>query len=117
MVTDGPERYIGDGGNDEAQEPVSIAFDPINNLFISTWEDGSGSSIDVRGQIHTSDGSIIRENWILAGGSDAQHSPSAVYCNRYFVIAYTDEALPAQHAMNEIIVLDPNTGDLIHQLD
>ena len=117
LVTDGPERYIGDGGNDEAQEPVSIAFDPINNLFISTWEDGSGSSIDVRGQIHTSDGSIIRENWILAGGSDAQHSPSAVYCNRYFVIAYTDEAPPAQHAMNKIIVLDPNTGDLIHQLD
>ena len=117
LITDGPERYIGDGGNDEAQEPVSIAFDPINNLFISTWEDGSGSSIDVRGQIHTSDGSIIRENWILAGGSDAQHSPSAVYCNRYFVIAYTDEAPPAQHAMNKIIVLDPNTGDLIHQLD
>ena len=117
MLTDGPEKYIGDGGNDEAQEPVSIAYNSIDNIFLSTWEDGSGSSIDVRGQIHTSDGSIIRENWILAGGSDAQHSPSAVYCNGYFVIAYTDEALPAQHAMNEIIVLDPNTGDLIHQLD
>jgi hypothetical protein len=69
MSTDGPERYVGDGGNDEAQEPVSIAYNPVDNIFMSAWEDGSGSTIDVRGQIHTADGEIIQENWIIAGGS------------------------------------------------
>lgn len=117
MSTDGPERYVGDGGNDEAQEPVSIAYNPVDNIFMSAWEDGSGSTIDVRGQIHTADGEIIQENWIIAGGSDAQHSPSVIYCNGYFVIAYTDEAPPAQHAMKEVIVLNPNTGDLVHHLN
>ncbi|MBT3501146.1 MAG: T9SS type A sorting domain-containing protein [Candidatus Marinimicrobia bacterium] len=117
MSTNGPVCYIGDGGNDEAQEPVSIAYNPIDNNFLSVWEDGSGSTIDIRGQIHTADGGIIRGNWIIAGGSDAQHSPSVIYCNGYFVIAYTDEAPPAQHAMKEVIVLDSNTGDLKHHLN
>ncbi len=111
-----PHRFIGTG-NDEAQEPVSVSINPKNNTMISVWEDGSGSTVDIRGQMHKSDGTIIRENWIIAGGNDSQHSPDVVHLDGVFLVSLTDEAPPAQTSMNEIRILDDETGEQISSFE
>jgi hypothetical protein len=67
-------RYIG-SGNDEAQEPVNVAINPNNNTMLSVWEDGSSSTVDIHGQMHKPDGTIVKSNWIISGGGESQHSP------------------------------------------
>jgi hypothetical protein len=109
-------RYIGTGF-DEAQEPVKIAIDPRDNTMLSVWEDGSGSSVDIHGQLHQPDGTIIRSNWIIAGGTESQHSPDVVHLDGLYLVSLTDEAPPADYAMNEVRILDEKTGDQIGSLD
>ena len=107
-----PTRFIGTG-NDEAQEPVNVAVNPSDNTILSVWEDGSGSTVDIRGQMHTSDGTVLKSNWIISGGDDSQHSPDVVHLNGIFMVSLTDEAEPAQTSMNEVRVLDDETGEQI----
>lgn len=61
VVDQGPVRFIGNG-SDEAQEPVAAAIDPRTGRILTAFEDGSGSTIDVRAQLHHADGSVIRAN-------------------------------------------------------
>ena len=112
----GPVRYIGNG-SDEAQEPVSVALNPDENIIMSVWEDGSGATVDIRGQLHKPDGTIIKKNWIVAGGTESQHSPSIVHLGKSFLVAYTDEAPPAEFAMNKAKILDDQTGALLQTLE
>ncbi len=109
-VAEDPKRFIGNG-RDEAQEPVSAALNPAANTILSVWEDGSGSSVDVRAQLHRPDGSVVKKNWVLAGGIGAQHSPKVVHLKDHFLVVYTDEAPPAQHAMIRAILLNDSTGN------
>ncbi len=109
-------RYIGTG-YDEAQEPVNIAIDPIDNTLLSVWEDGSGTSVDIRGQLHKPDGTIIKSNWIIAGGSESQHSPDVVHLNGLYLVSLTDEAPPAHTSMNEVRILNDKTGEQIGSMD
>ncbi|NIA29512.1 MAG: T9SS type A sorting domain-containing protein [Actinobacteria bacterium] len=111
-----PVRYIG-SGSDEAQEPVSVALNPDENIIMSVWEDGSGATVDIRGQLHKPDGSVIKKNWIVAGGTESQHSPSVVHLEKSFLVAYTDEAPPAEFAMNKAKILDDQTGALLQTLE
>ena len=111
-----PVRYIG-SGSDEAQEPVSAALNPDDNTIMSVWEDGSGTTVDIRGQLHKTDGAIIKKNWIVAGGTESQHSPSIVHLGKSFLVAYTDEAPPAEFAMNKAKILDDQTGALLQTLE
>ncbi|NOY58193.1 MAG: T9SS type A sorting domain-containing protein, partial [Calditrichaeota bacterium] len=112
----GPVRYIG-SGSDEAQEPVSVALNPDENIIMSVWEDGSGATVDIRGQMHKPNGSVIKKNWILAGGTESQHSPSVVHVGKSFLVAYTDEAPPAEFAMNKAKMLDDQTGAFLQTLE
>ncbi len=109
------QRYIG-SGYDEAQEPVNVAINNADNTMLSVWEDGSGTTVDVRGQMHKPDGTIIKSNWIIAGGEESQHSPNAVHLNGMFIVSLTDEAPPAQTSMNEIRILNDQTGEEIGSL-
>jgi len=109
-------RFIGTGF-DEAQEPVKIALDPRDNTLLSVWEDGSGASVDIRGQLHKPDGTILRSNWIISGGNESQHSPAVVHLDGYYLVSLTDEAPPADYAMNELRILDEKTGDQVNSMD
>jgi len=109
-------RYIGTG-HDEAQEPVNIAIDPIDNTMLSVWEDGSGTSVDIRGQLHKPDGTIIKSNWIISGGSESQHSPDVVHLNGLYLVSLTDEAPPAHTSMNEVRILDDKSGEQIGSMN
>lgn len=109
-------RYIGNG-NDEAQEPVSVAINPNPNTILSVWEDGSGSTIDIRGQMHKPNGTIIKNNWIISGGVESQHSPDVVHLDGLFLVFLTDEAPPAQISMNEVRILNDETGEQIGSLE
>jgi len=111
-----PKRYIGNG-NDEAQEPVNVAINPIDNTMLTVWEDGSGSTVDVRGQLHKPDGTIIKSNWIIAGGEESQHSPVVVHLKNKFLVALTDEAYPAQSSMNVLKVLNDITGTEVSNME
>jgi hypothetical protein len=111
-----PHRYIGNG-NDEAQEPVNVAVNPSNNTMLSVWEDGSGSTVDIRGQMHKPDGTIIKSNWIISGGVESQHSPDVEHLNGVFIVSLTDEAPPAQTSMNEVRILNDETGEQIGSLE
>jgi len=110
------QRYIGTGF-DEAQEPVNIAIDPRDNTMLSVWEDGSGSSVDIRGQLHKPDGTIIKRNWLISGGSESQHSPDVVHLNGLYIVSLTDEAPPAYSSMNEMRILDDKSGEQIDSMD
>ncbi len=112
----GPVRYIG-SGSDEAQEPVSAALNADENIILSAWEDGSGATVDIRGQMHKPNGSIIKKNWVIAGGTESQHSPSVVHVGKNFLVAYTDEAPPAEFAMNKAKILDDRTGAFLQTLE
>jgi len=109
-------RYIG-SGNDEAQEPVNIAINPIDNTMLSVWEDGSGTSVDIRAQLHKPDGSIIKSNWIISGGNESQHSPDVVHLNGLYIVSLTDEAPPAHTSMNEMRILNDKTGEQIGSME
>jgi hypothetical protein len=108
-------RFIGTG-YDEAQEPVQVAINTNNNIMLSVWEDGSGSTVDIRGEMHYPDGTIIKNNWVIDGGIESQHSPDVEHLRNCYLVSLTDEAPPAQTSMNVIQVLDDSTGELIKQL-
>ncbi len=112
QIASAPVRFIGNG-RDEAQEPVSAALNPKTNAIFSVWEDGSGSTVDVRGQLHFPDGNVIRHNWILAGGPASQHSPKVAHVGRFFLVAYTDEAPPAEYALIRAQLRSDADGQLL----
>jgi len=79
----------------EAQEPVNSVINSDNNYMLTVWEDGSGANApNVSGQINLPDGTIIRQNWIIAGGSGSQHSAYTSHLSDKFLIFYADEAPP-----------------------
>lgn len=87
--------YIGSDW-DEAQEPVNATINHRNNYILSVWEDGSDSDApNVRGQLHLPDGTIIKSNWIIAGGEGSQHSAQVAHIGNRYAIFYADEAPPA----------------------
>ena len=89
------EKYIGNG-SDEAQEPVNATYDPNNGNILTVWEDGTGNNApDVRGQLHKPDGTIIKSNWIIAGGTGSQHSANTSHLSNKFLVFYADEAPPS----------------------
>ena len=96
LITLNPhKKYIGTG-NDEAQEPVNAAYDPVNGNILTVWEDGTGNNApDVRGQMHKPDGTILKNNWIIAGGTGSQHSANAAFLSNKFLVFYADEAPPS----------------------
>jgi hypothetical protein len=88
----------------EAQEPISTAINPANNYIFSIWEDGSDSNIpdeavNVHAQIHKPDGSIIKDNFLLAGGANAQHSPVVTHLKNNFFAIYCDDDVPGGTAI------------------
>jgi len=110
------QRFVGTG-YDEAQEPVNVAINHADNTMLSVWEDGSGTTVDIRGQMHKPDNSIIKSNWIIAGGTESQHSPDVVHLNGLFIVSLTDEAPPAQTSMNEVRILNDKTGEEIGSME
>lgn len=109
----GPRRYI---GSDEAQEPVNAAIS-AESIILSAFEDGSGRTVDVRGQLHYSAGEIVRSNWIIAGGSASQHSVAVCYLGKLFCVAYADEAPPAEFAIVKARTLAASDGTLLREFD
>ncbi len=108
------ELYI--GGNDgtyEAQEPVNATINKKNNYILSVWEDGMDPSPpNVKGRIHKPDGTIIKDNWMIAGGSGSQHSAYTSHLNNKFLVFYADEAPPASAgAVVKCKVIDDTTGE------
>ncbi len=104
----------------EAQEPISTAINPSNNYIFSIWEDGSDSNIpneavNVHAQIHKPDGSIIKSNFLLAGGADAQHSAVATHLSGKFVGIYCDDNVPGETAIYAKVYNDQN-GNLLQQI-
>lgn len=117
LVFDGAaQRYVGNG-SDEAQEPVNAALLPDTTTILSAWEDGSGATVDVHAQLHQPDGTILKSNWIIAGGADSQHSAAVSHLGSAFLVAFADEAPPATGAMVEAVFLDDQTGVELTRLD
>lgn len=104
--------YIGDSW-DEAQEPVNATINAVNNYILSVWEDGSDDDHpNVRGQLHHPDGSIIKKNWIIAGGDGSQHSAQTAHLVNRYLVFYADEAPPATvGAVVKGKVIDDLTGE------
>ncbi len=112
LISEKPDRvYIG-SGSDEAQEPVNAAICPENNVILTVWEDGfRANPPNVKGQLHLPDGTILRKNWLIAGGPGPQHSANAAHLGHFFLVFYADEAPPA--AAGAVIlckVLNDQTG-------
>lgn len=77
----------------EAQEPVNATINHQNNQILSVWEDGmDADGPNVRGQLHLVDGTVLRSNWIIAGGYESQHSAATAHLNNKYVVLYADEA-------------------------
>lgn len=113
IVIDQPDKlYIGEQW-DEAQEPVNSTINAKNNYILSVWEDGSDNDApNVRGQIHKPDGTIIKSNWIIAGGEGSQHSAQTAHLTNNYLIFYADEAPPATlGAVVKGKVIDDQTGE------
>ena len=113
IITEMPNQvYIG-SGSDEAQEPVNATTNVVNNQILTVWEDGFGAdATNVRAQLHTSDGTIIRSNWLIAGGAGSQHSANTAHLNDKFLIFYADEAPPSTGgAVVKGKVIDDSTGN------
>lgn len=104
--------YIGNG-NDEAQEPVNATTDKVHNNILSVWEDGNDTDApNVRGQLHKPNGTLIKTNWIIAGGTGSQHSANAVHLGNNFIVFYADEAPPSTGgAVVKGKVIDDLTGN------
>jgi hypothetical protein len=109
--------YIGTG-NDEAQEPVNAIINAGNNYVLSVWEDGvDADRPNVRGQLHYPNGTIIKSNWIIAGGSGSQHSANTVHLGDRYLIFYADEAPPSEGgAVLKAKVIDDITGDEVQTI-
>ena len=104
--------YIGTG-TDEAQEPVNATINTTNNYILSVWEDGSDAvdAPNVRGQLHLADGTIVKSNWLIAGGTGSQHSASTAHLSNKYLVFYADEAPPATSgAVLKAKVIDDTTG-------
>ena len=106
----------------EAQEPVSTAIDPALNNLISVFEDGSDSNIpneevNIRAQIHKPDGTIIKKDWIVAGGPGAQHSAVATHLGNRFIAIYGDDAPPAEETYLRLKAIDVASGFITQTLD
>ncbi len=98
-----PLRAVGNGV-DGAQEPVNAT--QVEGLFLSAWEDGTGPTVDVHAILHDGRGRVTRPEWIVAGGPAAQHSAAVAGLAQGFLVAYADEAPPAQYAMVEAKLFD-----------
>jgi hypothetical protein len=98
--------------SNEAQEPVNAAINPANNYILSSWEDGVDTDgPNIRGQIHTPNGTVIKSNWIIAGGTGSQHSASVAHLYNMYLIFYADEAPPSTGgAVVKCKVIDDITG-------
>ncbi len=119
QIDDGPKRFIGNG-SDEAQEPVSAAINEGGgNIVLTAFEDGSGASVDVRGQLHNIDGTVIKSNWIIAGDdNESQHSAAVSQIGDFFLVAYADET-PVNGVNGTIIkvkVLNDQNGSEVDTL-
>lgn len=101
----------------EAQEPISTAINPKSNIIFSIWEDGADSQIpdeavNVHGQLHNPDGTIIKEDWLIAGGPDAQHSAVAGHISNKFLAIYGDD-YQGNGGTIKIITIDDISGDVL----
>ncbi|GEM_PF-2233514 len=107
----------------EAQEPISTSINPANNYIFSVFEDGSDSNIpneavNVHGQIHLPDGTIIKKNFLIAGGPDAQHSAVGGHIKNKFLAVYVDDNMgDSGISAVKIRVYDDETGDSLQTLD
>ena len=113
LITEVPnDIYIG-AEFDEAQEPVNATINASNNYILSVWEDGIDSDApNVRGQIHDPSGIIIKDNWIIAGGTGSQHSANTAHLGNKYLVFYADEAPPSTGgAVLKAKVIDDITGN------
>ncbi len=110
IISTSADTYIID---EEAQEPVNASINTTNNTILSVWEDGSDTDApNIKGQLHAPDGSILKTNWVIAGGTGAQHSASTSHLGNKFLICYADEAPPATAgAVLKAKVIDDVTGE------
>lgn len=112
LITEEPNQlYIGNG-SDEAQEPINSTINTSNNTILSVWEDGIDTDgPNVRGQIHSPDGTILKVNWIIAGGLGSQHSANTSHLTNNYLVFYADEAPPSTGgAVLKAKVIDDLTG-------
>lgn len=112
VVETANQVYVG-SGSDEAQEPVNATINTGNNYILSVWEDGiDADGPNVRGQLHNPDGTIIKSNWIIAGGAGSQHSANTAHLSNKYLVFYADEAPPASGgAVLKAKVIDDVTGN------
>lgn len=110
VILTSADTYISDI---EAQEPVNASINTNDNTILSVWEDGSDTDApNVNGQLHTPDGTILKTNWVIAGGTGAQHSANTSHLGNKYLIFYADEAPPATvGAVLKAKVIDDNTGN------
>ena len=116
LITEIPNQvYI---NSNEAQEPVNSTLNKVNNYILTVWEDGSDvDTPNVRGQLHLPDGTIIKQNWIIAGGTGSQHSANTSYLDNKYLVFYADEALPSTGgAVVKAKIIDGNTGNQIQSI-
>jgi len=87
--------------------------------MLTVWEDGSGANApNVSGQINLPDGTIIRQNWIIAGGSGSQHSAYTSHLSDKFLIFYADEAPPSTGgAVVKAKVINDTTGNELQTIN
>ncbi len=107
----------------EAQEPVSTSINPVNNYIFTVFEDGSDSNIpneavNVHGQIHLPDGTVIKQNFLIAGGPDAQHSAVSGHIKNKFLAVYVDDNMGNDGiSAVKIRVYDDQSGDSLQTLN
>jgi len=117
LVTETPDQVF--INTNEAQEPVNSIINSNNNYMLTVWEDGSDADApNVRGQINLLNWTIIRKNWIIAGGNASQHSVYVSHLSDKFLIFYVDEALPATGgAVVKAKVIDDTTGNELQTIN
>jgi hypothetical protein len=117
LVTETPDQVF--INTNEAQEPVNSVINSDNNYMLTVWEDGSGANApNVSGQINLPDGTIIRQNWIIAGGSGSQHSAYTSHLSDKFLIFYADEAPPSTGgAVVKAKVINDTTGNELQTIN
>jgi len=113
LIEDKPNQLFIGTGSDEAQEPVNATINKVNNTILSVWEDGVDlDAPNVRGQLHSPTGAIMRSNWVIAGGTGSQHSANTAHLNNKYLVFYADEAPPSTGgAVLKAKVIDDSTGD------
>ncbi len=114
------KRYIATW---EAQEPVSTSINPANNIIFTVFEDGSDSripdeAVNVHGQLHLPDGTIIKENFLIAGGADAQHSAVSGHVRGKFLAVYVDDDMGNSGVSAvKVRVYDDQSGDSLQTVN